>query len=224
METTRETKNIAYEQLSRIGKALSSPGRLHLIDILRNGPRSVESLAEEAGMGVANVSRHLQVLRGAELVKSEKQGLYVTYQVADTCVCEFFSALCRLALSRLAEFEKIVSQFAEGDLAMESVDREELMNRARKNEITIIDVRPGTEYRAGHIPGAISIPADELGEHLDKLPRDREIVAYCRGPYCLLATRVVEALRERGLPARRIKDGIPEWRASGMPVQNGEEM
>jgi DNA-binding transcriptional ArsR family regulator len=146
MSTSDEMKAIAYEQLARIGKAMSSPNRLRLLDILRNGPRSVESLAEEAQMGVANVSRHLQVLRGAGQVECEKKGLHVTYRVAGPCVCEFFQAMCRIAEARLAEFEKIISQFTADAVSLEAVDRTALMERAHKKEITMIDVRPAAEY------------------------------------------------------------------------------
>ena len=223
MDNTSTMKNFAYEQLARIGKAMSSPVRLEILDLLRNGPRSVEALANEAKLGVANVSRHLQVLRGSGLVKSEKQGLYVTYTIADQCVCEFFMAMCKLAEARLAEFEKIVAQFSESGREMEAVDRAELMKRAQKGDITVIDVRPREEYMAGHIPGAISVPVYELDNHLGDLPEDREIVAYCRGPYCLLATQAVQLLCSRGYTARRIKDGVNEWRACGMPVECGDE-
>ncbi len=216
-----DAKDTAYEQLARIGKAMAGPGRLKILDILRNGARTVESLAEEAGMGVANVSRHLQVLRGAGMVDSEKTGLYVTYRVADAHVCEFFSAMCRLAEARLAEFEKIISRFADGSEAMEPVDRADLVNRLENDEIIVIDVRPESEYRAGHIPGALSIPAEEMASRLAELPPEKEIVAYCRGPYCLLASRAVEVLREHGYSARRMREGIPEWRAFGMPVSSG---
>jgi rhodanese-related sulfurtransferase len=214
-------KNIAYEQLARIGKAVSSPSRLEILDLLRNGARTVECLAKAADLGVANVSRHLQVLRNAGLVISEKQGLYVTYHIADRSVCEFFMAMCKLAEARLVEFEKIVEQFS-GSGDMEPVDRAELLQRAQNGEITLIDVRPFAEYDAGHIPGAHPVPLEEIEKHLSMLPADREVVAYCRGPYCLLATKAVELLCLKGFDARRIKDGINEWRACGMPVLTGE--
>ena len=214
-------KTFAYEQLARIGKAMSSPARLEILDLLRNGARTVECLAKAADLGVANVSRHLQVLRGAGLVKSEKHGLYVTYHIADPSVCEFFMAMCKLAEARLVEFEKIVSQFSGAGGDLEPVDRTALMQRAQDKEITVIDVRPHEEYQAGQIPGARSGPLDEMEQYLSALPPDKKVVAYCRGPYCLLATKAVELLCSRGFEAMRIKDGINEWRASGMPVHTG---
>lgn len=214
-----EDRGFAYEQLARIGKAMSSPSRLEILDLLRNGERTVECLAKTANLGVANVSRHLQVLRSAGLVKSEKKGLYVTYHIADTCVCEFFMAMCRLAEARLAEFEKIVKQFSASDGGMEPMDWKALMERARNKEVTLIDVRPYEEYQAGHIPGALSIPISEIEQHLDSLSPKTEIVAYCRGPYCLLATEAVKLLCAKGFSARRIRESIHEWRACGMADQ-----
>ena len=222
MDDTKETKSFAYEQLSRIGKAMSSPSRLEILDLLRNGPRTVESLANAANMGVANVSRHLQVLRAANLVTSDKNGLFVTYQVADQSVCAFFMAMCQLAEARLVEFEKIIGRFSGEDGDMEPVDREVLMKRAKNGEVAIIDVRPNEEYQAAHIPGAVSIPVDEIEYHLEKLSPENEIVAYCRGPYCLLATKAVKLLCSKGFRARRIKDGVIEWRACGMPIETGD--
>ncbi len=218
MEGMKKDRRSGYEQLARVGKALSSPVRLEVLDLLRNGERTVECLANTANLGVANVSRHLQVLRGAGLVKSEKNGLYVTYQIADPCVCEFFMAMCRLAEARLAEFEKIVKQISASDGEMAQVDLKGLMRRARNKEVTLIDVRPREEYQAGHIPGALSIPVAEIEQHLDSLSSEKEIVAYCRGPYCLLATEAVKLLRKKGFRARRMREGIHEWRASSIPV------
>lgn len=223
MNSQQQMNTFAYEQLARIGKAMSSPARLEILDLLRNGARTVESLAKAAELGVANVSRHLQVLRAAGLVKSEKHGLYVTYQIADPAVCEFFMAMCKLAEARLVEFEKIVSNFSGAGEEMTPVDREELIRRAHNNEITVIDVRPHEEYEAGHIPGARSVPLDEIETYLSALPPGNEVVAYCRGPYCLLATKAVELLCSRGFEARRIKEGINEWRVSGMPVHTGSQ-
>ncbi len=223
MDDRKEMKRFAYEQLARIGKAMSSPTRLEILDLLRNGARTVECLAKAADLGVANVSRHLQVLRSAGLVASEKKGLYVTYHIADRCVCEFFMSMCKLAEARLAEFEKIVRQFSGTGKDMEPVDREGLMKRARNNEVTIIDVRPHEEYQAGHIPGALSVPVDEIERHLETLPKGRDVVAYCRGPYCLLATEAVNLLCSMGFQARRMKEGVNEWRACGMPVLSGDQ-
>jgi rhodanese-related sulfurtransferase len=212
-----------YEQLARIGKAVASPPRLELLDLLCQGPRTVEALAREAGLSVANTSQHLQVLHAARLVDAHKDGLFVTYRLADQQVCGFYQALRMLAESRLAEIDEIVRQFNHGRESMEAVEKQALLERVRRSEVIVLDVRPPEEYRAGHIPGAVSIPLKELCSHLSKLPRRREIVAYCRGPYCVLAVEAVKLLRAKGFRAVRMEDGVPEWRAQGLPVALGEE-
>jgi len=216
-------KKAVYEQLARIGKAVASPPRLELLDLLCQGSRTVEALAREAGLSVANASQHLRVLHAARLVETRKDGLFVTYRLADQKVCEFYQVLRTLAESRLAEIEAIVRQFNNGRESMEPVDEQALLERMRRAEVIVLDVRPPEEYRAGHIPGAISIPLKELEAHLSRLPRGREIAAYCRGPYCVLAVEAVELLRARGFQAVRLKDGVPEWRAEGLPIEVGEE-
>ncbi len=214
----RRFKTAIYEQFARIGKAISNPSRLELLDLLCQGPRTVERLAKEAGLGLANTSQHLKVLRAARLVEAEKEGLFVTYRLADRAVCEFFQTLRRLAESRLAEVGEIARSFLEGREGMEPVDRQALLARVRNGEVTVLDVRPVEEYRAGHIPGALSIPLRELERRLSELPPGREIVAYCRGPYCVLAVEAVELLRARGFEAVRMEDGIQDLRAQGFPV------
>jgi rhodanese-related sulfurtransferase len=216
-------KKAVYEQLARIGKAVASPPRLELLDLLCQGPRTVEALAREAGLSVANTSQHLQILHAARLVDAHKDGLFVTYRLADQQVCGFYQALRTLAESRLAEIEAIVRQFNHGRESMEAVEKQALLERVRRSEVIVLDVRPPEEYRAGHIPGAVSIPLKELRNHLSKLPRRREIVAYCRGPYCVLAVEAVKLLRAKGFRAVRMEDGVPEWRAQGLPVALGEE-
>ena len=223
MSAAPHFKKTIYEQLARIGKAVASPPRLELLDLLCQGPRTVETLAREAGLTVANASQHLQVLRSARLVEAEKQGLYVTYRLADLAVCEFFQKLRALAEIRLAEVESILRQFREGPERLEPVAKKALLGRVRKGEVVVLDVRPPEEYRAGHIPGALSIPLKHLKSHLSKLPRNQEIVAYCRGPYCVLATEAVEVLKAKGFRALRLEDGVPEWRARGLPVAIGNE-
>ena len=185
-------KKAVYEQLARIGKAVASPPRLELLDLLCQGPRTVEALAHEAGLSVANTSQHLQVLHSARLVQARKKGLFVTYSLADQQVSDFYRALRTLAESRLAEIDTIIRQFNNGRESMEPVDKEALLDRVRRAEVIVLDVRPLEEYRAGHIPGAISVPLKELEAQLSMLPRDREIVAYCRGPYCVLAVEAVK--------------------------------
>jgi rhodanese-related sulfurtransferase/DNA-binding transcriptional ArsR family regulator len=216
-------KDAIYEQFSRIGRAVSSPKRLELLDLLCQGERTVEVLAKETGMTVANASQHLHILRAARLVETEKVGLFVTYRLSDQAVCEFFRAMRVLAENRLAEVEQIKRQFLEGREGMEPVDRNALLRRVRKGEVTVLDVRPVEEYLAGHIPGAISIQLKELERHLSELPRKQEIVAYCRGPFCVLAIQAVEILREKGFRAVRLEDGVQDWRAMGFPVAVGEK-
>ena len=174
-------KDAIYEQFARIGKAVSSPKRLELLDLLCQGPRTVEVLAKESGLTLANASQHLQVLRATRLVEAEKEGLFVIYRLADQTVCEFFRTMRVLAESRLAEVEQIKRRFLEGREGMEPVDRDALLELIRKGAVTVLDVRPIEEYNAGHLTGALSIPLKELKLHLTKLPRNQEIVAYCRG-------------------------------------------
>jgi rhodanese-related sulfurtransferase len=223
MNASLNFKKQIYEQLARIGKAVASPPRLELLDLLCQGPRTVEALAKEAGLTLANASQHLQVLRSARLLEAEKQGLYVTYRLADVAVCEFFQKLRALAELRLAEVESIVRQLREGPERLEPVAKKALLRRVRSGEVVVLDVRPPEEYRAGHIPGALSIPLKHLKTHLSRLPRNQDIVAYCRGPYCVLATEAVELLRAKGFRALRLEDGVPEWRAHGLPVVIGDE-
>lgn len=216
-------KDAIYEQFSRIGKAVSSPNRLELLDILCQGERTVETLAKETGLTVANASQHLRVLRAARLVETEKKGLFVIYRLADQAVCEFFLAMRVLAESRLAEVEQIKRQFLEGKEGMEPVDRKDLLKRVRNGAVTVLDVRPVEEYDAGHIAGAISLPLKELTLRLADLPRDQEIVAYCRGPYCVLSIQAVEMLRAKGFKAVRIEEGIQDFRALGFPITANED-
>ena len=218
----REYKDSIYEQLGRIGRAVSSPRRLELLDLLAQGPRTVEVLAREAGLGVANTSQHLGALRAAELVTAERQGTFVTYRLASVEVADFFRALRQLAESRLAEIERLTRDFLEARGVLEPVDRETLLGRVRRGEVTVLDVRPSEEYAAGHIPGALSVPLADLEQRLAELPRDREVVAYCRGPYCVLAVEAVRLLRAHGFRAVRLEDGVPDWRARGFDVARVE--
>ena len=214
----RMFKDRVYEQLARIGKAVASPQRLELLDLLSQGPRTVENLAQEAHQTVANTSRHLQILRTARLIEAEKEGVFVRYRVADDAVVDFFRSLRILAASRLAELDQITRQFFAERGGLEPVDRKALLARVRKGLVTVLDVRPQEEYATGHIAGAISIPLAELKDRLAELPRDKDIVAYCRGPYCVLAAQAVELLRERGFRVVRLEDGVSDWRAHGLPV------
>lgn len=216
--TKRIFKDRVYEQLARITKAVASPQRLELLDLLSQSPRTVENLAREARLTVANTSRHLQILRAAHLIDAEKEGVFVCYRLTDDAVADFYRALRILASSHLAELDHLARQFFTEPRGLEPVDRKALLARVRKGLATVIDVRPVEEYRAGHIAGAISIPVDELKDRLAKLPRDQEIVAYCRGPYCVLAAHAVALLREHGFQAIRLEDSVADWRAHGLPV------
>lgn len=183
----------------------------------------MEALAAQAGTSVANTSQHLQVLRAARLVDKEKQGLYVEYRLADDQVCNFFFALRGLAEARLAEVDQVTREYLEERGAMEAVEGDELLRRVKKGEVTVLDVRPPEEYRAGHIPGAISIPVGELKARLKELPKGRDVVAYCRGPYCVMAVEAVELLRKRGFKAHRMEQGVVDWRARGWRVDSTNE-
>jgi rhodanese-related sulfurtransferase len=219
----RRFKDSLYEQLARVGKALSAPKRIELLDLLCQSPRTVESLAEFAAISVANASQHLQVLRSARLVETEKKGLYIEYRLADDDVCRFLVAQRQLAHSRLAEIEHVMRTYFDKREAMEAVEGEELMRRVRKGEVTVLDVRPAEEYRAGHIPGALSVPVGELKARIRELPKGRDIVAYCRGPYCVMAIEAVELLRTQGFKAHRLEQGVADWRARGWRIESGIE-
>jgi rhodanese-related sulfurtransferase len=218
----RRFKDAIYEQFSRIGKAVSSPNRLELLDILCQGERTVETLAKETGLTVANASQHLRVLRAARLVETEKMGLYVTYRLTDQTVCDFFLSMRVLAENRLAEIEQIKRQFLEGRAGMEPVNRDALLDRVKEHAVTVLDVRPHEEYQAGHIPGSLSIPLKELELRLSQFSMDQEIVAYCRGPYCVLAVQAVEILRKKGFNAVRLEEGVQDWRAMGLSLDVGD--
>lgn len=216
-------KKDLYEQLARLGKAVASPARLQLLDLLCQGPRTVESLAREADLTLANASQHLRVLHSARLLETEKAGLFVTYRLADMSVCGFFQSMRSFGEKRLAEVDSILRQFREAPDSLEPVEKKTLVSRVRKGEVVLLDVRPGEEYRAAHISGAVSVPLKELNARLSKLPRGKQIVAYCRGPYCILAIEAVRLLNAKGFRAARLEDGVPEWRAQGLPVAIGEE-
>jgi rhodanese-related sulfurtransferase len=208
-----------YEQFARVGKALASPRRLELLDLLAQGERSVEDLAGAASLGVTSCSAHLQVLHRARLVATRKHGTRVYYSLASDDVARLHGALRDLAASLLADVAVAREAYLGGDV--EEVSRQELMRRSRAGEVTVLDVRPRAEYAAGHIPGAVSIPVEELERRIAELPADSEIVAYCRGPYCVFAHDAVRLLRGSGRHARRLVGGLPEWRLAGLPVAVG---
>lgn len=210
-----------YEHLARIGKALAHPVRLELVDLLSQMPRTVDVLARLTGQSLANASHHLQILRRARLVEAEKAGLYVTYRLADPLVSHLFLDLRHLGEVRLAEVEQVKRQYRDARGAMESVGSDELLRRVRAGEVTILDVRPAEEFAAGHIPGARSIPLAELKKRLAELPKRRDVVAYCRGPYCVMAIEAVGLLRKKGYRAHRMELGVADWHARGWRVEKG---
>lgn len=219
----REAKDRLYEQFARVAKAVASPKRIELLDVLAQGERTVEVLADATGLGVTNTSAHLQVLRRAGLVETRKEATKVHYRLAGDEVVAFVGALRDLARSRLADVNQIVADYFVARDALEPVSRSELVERTGRGDVVILDVRPHAEFLAGHIPGALSVPLDQLDDALARLPKRSPIVAYCRGPYCVLAPQAVERLRAEGFKARRLADGMPEWRLAGLPVAAGEE-
>jgi rhodanese-related sulfurtransferase len=214
----RQFKDALYEQFARIGHALSTPKRLEILDLLGQGERSVEVLAREASLSVPNASQHLRVLRSARLVDSRRDGPYVYYRLADSAVWRLWASLRDLGQLRLAEITELLRSLS-ADEGLEMVDRLTLWRLAQDGQVSVLDVRPTAEYDAGHVPGAISIPLEDLERRLSEVPRDQPVVAYCRGPYCVLAVQAVELLRRHGFAARRLRDGFPEWREEGLPVE-----
>ena len=222
MKTTdRPLAGAIFEQISRIGKAVSNPTRLEILDLLSQAPRNVDALAEATQTSQAGTSQHLRALREANLVVAERDGAFVRYRIADDTVSDFYRTLRVLAVSRLAELERITSEYFSGREPVEPLDRKALLKRARDGEVTIIDVRPHEEYLNGHIRGAISIPIDELEDRVAELPSDQEIVAYCRGPYCVWSGLAVDLLRENDFTATHLSDGVLDWKAFGLPISVG---
>jgi len=215
----RRFKTAIYEQFARVSKALGSAHRVELVELLSQGPRTVEALARLTDMSVANTSAHLQVLRGAGLVESTKDGLFVTYRLADPTVGDLLLVVRRVAEARLAEVDRITRAFLAENAQAEPIDEKALRARVRKGEVTLLDVRPPEEFASGHIPGALSVPLPELAKRLSTLPKRREVVAYCRGPYCVLAVEAVKQLRAKGFKAVRLEDGVLDWAAHGLPVE-----
>lgn len=214
-------KQVLFAQFAAVARTLGHAHRLELLEQLAQGERSVELLAQKTGLSIANASQHLQQLRRAGLVASRRDGKFVYYQLADDSVLDVLAALRVVAERNVAEVEQVVrSYFNERD-ALEAVSREELLQRSRTGAVTVLDVRPEDEFALGHLPGAVNIPLRALEQRLSELDPTNEIVAYCRGPYCVLSYEAVAALRARGFKVRRLEDGLPEWRAAGLPVVSG---
>ena len=212
-------KHDLFTQFARVGKALSNANRLELLELLAQGERSVEALSKVANLTVANTSQHLQQLRQSGLVVARKEGLKVYYRISADDVVKLLDSLRLVAESHVAEVDLLVSTFLTVKDSLEPVPRAELIERARDGLVTVLDVRPAEEFASGHVPGAVNIPINELEDRLDELSGDQEIVAYCRGPHCVLAFDAVEQLRGKGLKARRLEDGYPEWKVAGMPIE-----
>ncbi len=214
-------KQQLFTQIASIGRAVGNGHRLELLEYLSQGERTVEALARLAGLSVANTSQHLQVLRQAGLVSTRREGLYVHYRLAGTDVDELRRVLLQLAQAHIAEVEHLVRNYLGVKDSLEAIPRTELLERARAGLVTVLDVRPPEEFAAGHLPGAVNIPLKELEQRVQELPHNQEIVAYCRGPYCVLAYEAVAQLRKQGFSARRMEEGFPEWRLAGLPVEQG---
>ncbi len=222
MTTDTSPKKQIFTHFARIAKAMASPNRLELLEALAQGERSVEKLAQATGMPIANTSHHLQVLREGGLVRSRKEGVQVIYSLSDDEVPQMLGCLRRVGERHLAEVELIVREHFANDEGLRPVNHRERTALLKAGEALILDVRPPEEYEAGHIPGAINIPIETLPQRLAELPRRKEVVAYCRGPYCMLAVEAVKRLRKRGYRARRLEDGFPEWKSEGRPVAVGK--
>jgi rhodanese-related sulfurtransferase/DNA-binding transcriptional ArsR family regulator len=221
VSTTANPKREVFENLARIGTALSSPVRLDVLELLAQGERSVEELARLTGATVANTSQHLQKLKQAGMILARREGPFVKYRLAGDEVIALLDALGSAGRVHLAEVERIVRVYFTAKDEMEPVPAAELLERAKKGLVTVLDVRPPEEFAAGHVPGAINIPIHELEKRLAELPKRKEVVAYCRGPYCLMSYDAVHLLRRKGLKARRLQDGLPEWRLAGLPTAQG---
>jgi len=209
------------EQFANVAKALGHPHRLDLLEYLGQGERSVDALAKLVGQSVANTSQHLQYLRRAGLVTSEKRGLYVFYDIAGGDVVDLYTALRTTTERHTAEIDKIVSGYFNERDGLEALSRNELLTRTKEGLVTLLDVRPTDEYEAGHLPDAVNMQLPELEKRLGELPKNLEVIAYCRGPYCFLAFEAVAELRKKGYKVRRLEDGYPEWKAAGLPVETG---
>ncbi|TVP54320.1 MAG: ArsR family transcriptional regulator [Gemmatimonadales bacterium] len=217
-----DPKSELFDQFARIGKVLASRSRLLLLDLLTQGEKPVETLAEQAGLSVPNASNHLRELRTASLVRTRRDGQQIYYRLANPSVRKLLRSLQDVAYENLAEVRELVSDFYEDPDGLEAIDLETLNRRVQKGDVIVLDVRPDDEYAAGHIAGAVSIPIGELEQRLQELPPGREVVAYCRGPYCLYSRQAVERLRSHGLRAYRMEEGVAEWAQRGLPVSAGE--
>ena len=217
----REAKDALYEQFARVAKAVASPRRIELLELLAQGEHSVDALAQASGLGLTTTSSHLQILRAARLVDTRRDGTRIFYRLADEKVLQLIMSLREVAQVRLAEVEQVMDAYFVARDTLAPIGREQLLAQAARGDVLVLDVRPHEEFEAGHITGAICIPLDELRARLDEIPAGQEVVAYCRGPYCVLAPQAVELLSAHGVRARRLAEGLPEWRMAGLPVAAG---
>ena len=215
----REMKNLLYEQVSRVSKALASPKRLELIELLCQCEKSVETLARETDMSVKLASAHLRALRAGRLVDTRKDGKYVLYRLADPSVADLWVSLRSVAEERLVDLQMALRSLLEARAALVGIDRKSILRQAQHGEVIVIDVRPEEEFAAGHLPYARSLPLTELKKRLKQLPKDKPVVAYCRGPFCLMAQDAVALLQKQGFRAQHLEDGVAEWRARGLPIE-----
>lgn len=220
-ESSRGVKTTLHESFAEVAKAAAHPHRLALLEQLAQGERNVDTLAENVGLTVANTSQHLQSMRRAGLLAARREGKFTLYRLADDSVLALLDAIGAIAERNVAEVKALVTSYFNARDEMEPLSRRELKKRIAAGTVTVLDVRPAEEFALGHVPGAINIPTTELKRRLSELPRSREIVAYCRGPYCVFAFEAVAALRAAGYKARRLEDGLPHWRAAGLPVERG---
>jgi rhodanese-related sulfurtransferase/DNA-binding transcriptional ArsR family regulator len=217
--SSQNFKHQLFNQFARVGKALGSGNRLELLEFLAQGERSVDQLSKVAGLTIANTSQHLQHLRQAGLVITRKAGLKVYYRLSGSDVIGLLQALRQVSERHVADVERLVNSYLTIKDSLEPIPRTELLSRVREGLVTVLDVRPVEEYDAGHVPGAVNIPVEELEHRLNELAQDQEIVAYCRGPHCILAFDAVASLRKKGLTAHRLEDGYPEWKIAGLPIE-----
>lgn len=215
----REFKDLAYGQFAKIAQAFSAPKRLEIIDVLAQGERDVDSLSKQVAMTVANTSRHLQILKQARLVEARREGVRIFYRLSDEEVLRCWISLQTLAEKRSSEIREIARLFFEARDTLEPITKDELLKRTLNDDVVVLDVRPREEYKTGHIAGAISIPLSELMNRLDEIPQHREVVAYCRGPYCVMSAEAMTILKNAGLKATRLREGLPEWKEAGLPVE-----
>lgn len=214
-------KQTLHAHFADVAKAAAHPHRLALLEQLAQGERNVEALAERVGLSIANASQHLQAMRRAGLIAARRQGKFTFYQLADDSVLDLLAAIGRVAERNVAEVQNVVTGYFKARDELEPMTRSELRKRLQAGTVTVIDVRPAEEFALGHVPGTVNVPLDELKQRLKDLPRSKEVIAYCRGPYCVFAVEAVAALRAAGFKARRLEDGMPQWRAARFPVERG---